>query len=355
MQKEWIDDFIDAYFAATGTMDFATLQPFSNLQFHPLFAREWCVWLEETIQAMEEEELSASEAHKLITGPSEAGDQLFFTLLDLKSGCLPLARRKSIAVWLNSLILPWRESDSYGTKSNMVHRQSEVDALVSELPFQAGTPDLARVLGRVVNAGYALTDGLYSDMYMGNAFEYRGPYYSKHLKKNQILVVKHFQNLMPLELWPQSRGFPADEITIYCVYENVGFSVDAISCHSVYKGDPIKGLKKWAVKADGDFISKTNHLLDLERKLGIASEEQWARVMGLNFEELKQRGLEWRCYVFKKLRKKLGLDWRPSKKMCDAVKGKAFADEKYWNFPRQAAKRKEYMKNLLDYRNDAHP
>lgn len=322
------------------------------MQFHPLFAKEWCEWLLEVCKSIENGNISWENIYKFTDSPSEALDQVYFTSLDMKVAKLKFEDRERIARLFHSIISGWRRTDAYNRKANRAHSQEEIDKIIGESKFQEGNPDIAKLLGKITNSGYHLTDGLFTDIYMGNAFEYVGPYKSRNLKKNQILVIKNFMNLKPLSLWKGARSFPADRIAIYCIYENVDFWLEGITCHSQYKGDPIKGLKKWALKVDGEFVGDMGRIIDIHEKLAQISQEQWIKLLSLDFETLKQKGLEFRCFFLNRLRRSLGLTEGPSAAMIKAVRGKPFADKKFWNVPGDREKRDAHWRKLIDFRED---
>ncbi|MFH1443239.1 MAG: hypothetical protein ABIG96_04360 [Candidatus Micrarchaeota archaeon] len=351
----WVDEFIDFQMGATESMDFQTFKPFSHLQFHPLFSKEWCDWIEEMIDESAKKGLAAKEAHKLINGACILMTQFFFTSIDVKTAGLPFERRRKIMEWFDSLYRQYRKIKTYDRTKNRVHTQAEVDAIMKEAEFNAGEPETAKLLGKIVNAGYHLTNGIYTDIYMDNAFQYYGPYDSKQIRGNQTFIIKEFNHLKPLMLWPEARSFPANNITIYCVYEDVKFRIDGIASHSIYEGDVVKGLKKWAVKVDGEFVPHANKLIGLYEQLSFRSQEQWIKLISLDFEQLKQKGLEMRCYAFRNLRLKLGLDPGPSEGMKNAVKGKPYADKKYWKIPNGPKKNADYWRKMLDYREEFSP
>jgi hypothetical protein len=334
------------------SMDFQTLQPFSHTQFHPLFSREWCDWVMEIVVEIEKGKIEWDEIYKYTDSPSESLDNFLFTCLDMKVAHLNKENRERIARLFNSIIVGWRGNDAYNRKVNKIHTQKEINGLIGETQFNGGNPETAKLLGKITNSAYHLTNGLFSDIYMGNAFEYRGPYKSSKLKSSQILVIKNFMNLKPLSLWPNARGFPADKIQIFCIYENVDFWLEGITCHSQYRGDPIKGLKKWALKVDGEFVSDMGRIINLHEKLALLSQEQWIKLISLDFETLKQKGLELRCFFLNRLRRRLGLKEGPSEGMKRAAIGKPYADAKFWKEPKDKAKRQMHWKKLLDFRKD---
>ena len=327
MTKE-IKEFIEAFKIAVGNMDLSTLEPMSNFMFHPLFPEQWIYKWENVIRISNELNIPIKELTKYISGPGHIRSQFFFMLLDLKCSKTKKEKRVKIANFFNELLRNKAVEDPYGWKSNIAHTKEEIREILNKTKFNKGTEEISRFLGRLYSAAYHLTNGLYTDFYTDFGVECQGEY---KLYNNHILVIRHFYDLNPKELWPNLNS-PCKKLTIYTVYKNIRFKTDSISVHSVFEGDPIKNLVAWAVKVNGKYKS-IKELKPLKEKLELKSVEQWKRLTSLNHEDLKVKGLFMRGYIFKDFFERLNLDWKPSKEMIEAVKHKPFTKEDYWQVP----------------------
>ncbi|MBI2112294.1 hypothetical protein HYT52_02045 [Candidatus Woesearchaeota archaeon] len=319
---------------ALGDMDLGTLKPMSHFMFHPLFAQEWIHKLEKIVDEVSEQKIPLAKVAKTIRSGNLRA-HLYFILMDLKSAKIPRDRRVKIANFFYSVLQEIAQDDVDGTKSNICHTSQEVSRLMNK-PFSPADSTIARLLGRLYTACYHLANGLYTDFYTDYSAENMGPY---HLGKDHILVIKHFEDLKPTSLW--KTNFPYKSVTIYCVYENVKFSVDAISCHSMYQGDHINGLKKYSVEVDGEVVNDQEEIKKIVQAIEQESVQQWKKLLDLNREDLKQKGLMIRCYLFKKMFDLVGIGWKPTSEMVKAVKGKRWST--YWK-----SSGREYWEKVLD-------
>ncbi len=334
-----INHFIDTMLEALGSMDLSTLEPMSNFIFHPLFDREWIERIEEVMRKVEEYNLPLEQAAKHIKGIAHLRCQLFFLLLDLKSANISIGRRMKLASFFHELLELKAQGDVYGKQSNIAHSPEEVE-LILRKPFQPATEEIARLLGRLYAASYHLVNGLYTDFYTDYSAENMGAY---PLSDGRILVIKHFEDVRPSLLWDTKT--PCKRLTIYCIYEQVRFTCDAVSCHSRYEGDPIRGLKSYLVEADEIPIKDLQQIEKIKGAIESLAVEQWKKLVQQNKEELKQKGVFMRCYVFKDLFELVGMDWRPTSAMLEAVKGKELAIN-FWNPP--VENQQEYWRRILD-------
>ena len=350
----WLDGFVGSYLAAAGSMDFGTLRPFSWLQMHPLYASEWCERMSGLVGGFEREKIGVEEFAELNLGTGVWRDELGFILWDLKSARIPREERLRIVEPFNTAILASTFADPYGFTSNIQHSPEQVRRMLHEIPWQTGEPEHARLLGKLYTAALHLVHGLYGDIYTGYSADNFGEYdASPKYGKNHALVIRHFADLKPLEVWPGAEGVPCKTLDIYTVYRNVRFTCDAISCHSVFEGSVVENLVDFAVSVDGKFVDSMASLQALKDDLAEHAIRQWRELMRKDFEDMKQAGLTQRSYVFKPLYELVGMDWRPTKAMRQAVKGKPFADEKYWGSPKR--NRKSFWRKMVDPRIDFYP
>lgn len=336
-----VEKLIDSMLAAFGNMDLGTFAPMSNFMFHPLFAKEWVEKIEDLMIKVKKQKISIKKLAKNISGPSNLRVQIFFLLLDLKCAKIKKNRRNRIANFVLSILKHLAVRDKYGITSNIMHTKQEIKKILKNINNK-GKPNISKLLGRLYSAAYHLTNGLYTDFYTDFGVECFGQY---RLNKNHILVIRKFNDLRPKELWHNGNS-PCKKLTIYTIYKNVEFTCDAISVHSLFKGDHINNLVAWCVQIDGIFENSIDKLGQLTDKLEKESIIQWKRITSLNFEGLKEKGLYLRCYTFKGLFNIANIDWKPTIDMINAVKHKPFADKNYWNSPKH--NQKKFWKKLLN-------
>lgn len=351
----WLDQYIESVHTALGAMDFGTLQPFDHLQFSPLIAKEWIEKISELMKRTKEQNMSTKELAALWPGMSSLRCQMCFMILDLKSVRIPKEKCVEITRFLFEMLQHGAKEDVHGFNSNITMTKKEVKALFKKKQLKRATPAIAKNLGMIYNSLYNLGAGYYVDFYLDYGIENDGPYdVSEIYGLGHILVIKHVRGMKPVELFPEAEGFIADDVTIYCVYKDVKYTTNLVSVHSIYEGDTINGLKYWGMEIDGRMAGE-QELDDIFEKSAQASIEQWQRLTSLSFEDQKVKAAEIRCFGMRKLFERVGMDWRPSQNMLDALKGKPFKDNSYWKIPEDEKKKKEYWKKMYDPREEFYP
>ncbi|MBI5225790.1 hypothetical protein HY994_00945 [Candidatus Micrarchaeota archaeon] len=346
----WLDDYLDALENTLGTIDVTTFQPTSWLHFHPIWARAWLERLDHIIQTRKARKVPFSKLARIFT-PALCRVHLYFALEDMKVARWPKTKRLEVADFFYQLLEAQSQGDYFGkTGTNRVLTpialKRELDSVRGE-----GTPDVARAFGRLYNAAYNLGAGLFVDFYLDAGMENFGAYPAG---KNRILLQKTMRHLNPKGLWPDN-GLP-NALNFNGIYEGVGVHLNLITVHTQYDGDPITGLKKWSLKAEGDPITDVESIRKLTERVAGASKEQWLTLRALDETALKRQMVLNRCFIFKPLCDQLGLDWKPSQEMFGAVTGKTLHEGlKTWNFLPGKRGAKNYWRKIWDPRIDFYP
>lgn len=354
--SDWINDHNESYVNTIGAMDMGTLQPYDWFQFHPLFDREWCMYIEKIIDEMNKRGLTAKDLTPHPFEPFTQRDFMSFGFLTVKTARSPKEKRMKIMEFYNELAKARYKKDSYSLEgTSIVLLPNEADALAQKIPFNEPKPIITRQLGNIYSASYTLQNGLYLDFYMGYGHEYFGPFPMDDLfGAGTILVIKHFPDMRPTDIWPDFKS-PCKSLRMYSIYKNVSFKTDLFTCHGVFTGNTVTGLVKWALEIDGKFVTDEKQIEKLSEQLMELSKNQWEVLVKQDFETQKQTGLLINCYNHKPLTDQLGLDWRPTAEMKKAVAGKQFVGPNYWQIPSDDAKRREYWKKIMDPRNEEFP
>ncbi len=339
-----IKKFIDSIQIALGNMDLSTYKPINPFLFHPLFDKLWVERICKAIDKAEDNGVCRDKLAQAIKGSSNLRSQLFFLLLDMKSARIEKEKRVKIANFFLEILKLNVKDDLPGFKSNIGHTPEMINIMLQK-KFVKADPEIARLLGRLYVVAYHLANGLYSDFYTDYGVENFGPY---KIGKDEILVIKHFEDLKPELLW-QDLDTSCKKITIYCIYKNVKFSCDAISAHSVYQGDPITGLVRYFVEVDGKSMNSFGDIQELKEEIQVLAASQWKHLVELDEENLKLKVLSQRCYVLKDFFECLDIDWKPSQELINAVKIKGLALE-VWK-PSEKDQKK-YWRQILDPASD---
>jgi hypothetical protein len=337
-------------------MDVITLQPIDCFSIHPLYADEWVRFIKRIVDECKKQGIPKKELASLFPNPSALGVQLFFLANDLKTSKTPKSDRIEILKFLLEILSEQRISDPFVQgKKNYIYSHQELQTLLNNIQLLPADEEIARQLARIYLGGSHLAYALYTDNYPDFGIENNGPYaFPENSSTIQTLVIKEMLNLRPIELFSATKKVAANHIQIFCVYENVKTKIEAVSCHYSYEGNPIKGLRQWALIADDKQVTKKEELMAVEQNLSENAVEQWQRIKSLDEEPLKQKMVQLRCYLFKKICDRLRIDWNPPAEMLDAVKGKALVTDLY-ALPENKQDEKKYWEKILDPRIDFYP
>jgi hypothetical protein len=336
------NDFLDAVEKCFAGMDLRTLQPIDCFDIFPLYAEQGTARLLEIIdksKGMDKREL-AEKMHC----PSVIRVEMLLTLIKAKLANTSRADQLKIAGFYDSLLKAWCHDPHLKQGKNTVHEEQEVLQLMQHL--KPATPEIAKALGRLSNSCYNLSYGLYSDINPQICYETFGPY--KTAKPGEIFVIKQFQNMKPAMLWGSKTADTAcHTVRIYCVYKNVQLEMDAAT-HAIFQGDLINNLKQFAVEIDGRITHSTEEIKQTTQKLGLKAIEMWEDLTSLDFEQAKVMYLNQRCYNYINLCRRIGMDWRPTQEMLDAVKHKQFPKDTLPDIP--AEKNTRFWRMMCDPR-----
>jgi len=324
---DWADEFVEAAVRGFGGMDLNTLEPIDCFHAMPLYAKSGVERMLEFAEKAEQSNLNAKELAKSLFSPSVIRIELMLAIIKAKMVNFPQEKIAKLARFYNNLLQAWCTEDPHAKQGkNKVHSKEEVAEIMKKV--KPATPEIAKALGRLSSSCYHLSYGLYSDINPQLCYENFGPY---DVNENKILIVKQFQDLNPKVLWPgRLDDFPYNLVRIYTVYENVKFSMDAIS-HAHFEGDLINNLRHYAVEINGKLVD----ILEVKQAtetISLKSIEMWKLLRSLEFEAAKVKYLDQRCYNYINICKKLGLDWKPTQEMLTAVKDKPLVKDYFPSF-----------------------
>ncbi len=349
----WLDEYLESLERSLGFMDLSTLQPTSWRHFQPLIAKEWLLWFWNIIEEAERQKISYTEIAKCLE-PDLCREHLCFVLEDLKTAKWELGKRLKVADFFYQVLkVQMPQGDLFGLEGTTKrHSSEEIEQIVNTGDFNKGTPEIAREFGKLYNAAYNLGASLYLDFYMGKAIENLGPY---KLDNGRILVIKEMRFFRPLEIWP-SLNTQCEKIDLYVIYENVKFSTDLIACHTQYEGDVINGLKIWKIEIDGKIVTDIDVIKQLARNLAEEGSKQWNHLIALPEREMLEKAVQIRCYCFNRVCDLLSLNWKPTKHLLDALKGKTLKEGwKTWREFTTEEEYNDYWKNIWDPRKEFYP
>jgi len=340
------DDLLEAYRQAWAKMDiniFKETVDFKKLD--PLIAESWMKKVIEIIEEAEKQNLSYREIAELFHSPNTLRNNGIFDLFMASHAKLSGEKRKKVAnFYINNLKAICLKDPFSLDGHNVIHGQAQIEEITNKvLP---ASMEIAKKLGRVINACYHMGYSLFDDMNPQLVYENYGPYYiEKENEKKYLVVIKEFKNMKPVELWPETSRLPFSKIKIISLYENVKFSIDAIT-HTSYKGNIIDGLKYYAIYLD-DRLIDINEIDNISTILEKYADFIWFVFKNMSDQKFRILYLYQKAYNYINLCKKLGLEWRPSKKIIDDILNQPY---KKWPEFKTPSEENEFFLKIMDPR-----
>lgn len=343
-----VETYLSAITEACFQMDFKTFDDtIVWFAYDPLAAKSWTKRMLAMIDNCQKAQLAPQDITRLFPSMSQLRNMMLFDLWMSKYAQAAAEDRKKIFTFYAGVLNEACLEDPHAFEfKNVIHTDHELDSMLSGV--KPATPEIAKTLGRLLNACYHFGHAAYSDMNPSIVYENYGPYdVSDQYGPGHIAVVKEFNNLRPVELWPNTAALPCKDIKVVCVYKDVKVTIDNIS-HVVYEGDLINNLKHFRLIIDGvDFpIERLDEIIALiEMQAGTIFQE----FQGLDFEARKEKYFHQKAYAYKDIYERLGQDWRPHLEILAEAKGKPLCDV---NWPDNKDEQKKLFKQIADPRVD---
>ncbi len=343
----WLDDYLDAFSATVSASDAGGWTPFDPYTIYPYLAQQWLDRLWAAFETAKQKSLGANELAKGFLGSLAPREEISVIIFMAKSCNYDKEKTMKILEWLNEILCAKATEDPYGLNSNKIHANEDVKQMQTLLPFHQVDILQAKEIGKLTHACRELSYGLYTDYNFFQWFDTFGPYPAG---ENRQLLLHAFTNFAPTELFPQYSEFNPNNVYIYAIYEGAEIKLDQWS-HPTSSGSLPQKMKKAFILSHTKIIEKPQDLIALRETMENAAVSQGKWVKSLDFEAQKQWELQTHCYMWRDFFNILGLNWKPTAEMMDAVKGKPLLNANYPKFETLEEK-KQFWKKLFDPRND---
>jgi hypothetical protein len=314
-----INNWAKASFSIFSGNVIEAFQPLDFFHFYGLWYDLWIKNILQTLNILKAEEKSYIELKNILSTPSNLRaliQKMIPAYLGTKNPNPEEYKR-----YFNFVARMLEEScpkDPFGKTSTPLHTTKEINEILQNTTWQIGTPENAKLLGRLLTAVGSLVHGLYNDVVTDFGWDAYGPYQIQ----NQALLIRHFPDMQPKELWASEYLASVKDIKIFGIYENVEWEISCFGCHTIVKnGNPILGLKKYAILSDNKYLN-TSETQTLILELSEKAEKIYKKIRQKNFEELKKMVMLQECYQFKKLFDQANLNWLPTKEMDERIASK---------------------------------
>lgn len=324
-----IEDFLTTIVRDCYAMDLRTLGENANFfSYDPLIAVPFTnLHTLPMIDAVAKHKLLHKDVGALLHNPSAIRSMFFFDLFMAKIAHVGKDAYMRIFNFYDDVLAAVCTEDRFAKDfKNKIHSPSEIATLVRQC--SPGNREIARTLGRLANACYSYSHAAYSDMNPQLVYDNFGPYYEAD---GRLFAMKIFHNLKPVELWPETSSIPVTSIDIGVLLEGVTMKVDSIT-HAIYEGNQVDGLRAFSISADGQPI-RIEELDAIRKQIEEIAINIYGQVQKSDIETKKRRYCYQKCWGYKKLFDKIGLDWEPPRKVLDAMNGHELFDK--WDIPKE--------------------
>lgn len=320
----WIEEFAKGSYSLYAGNTIDAFQPLDFFHFYGLW---YDLWLERVIEAMEKidaENKSYKELSEILPTPSN--------MRALIQKAIPAyigsdrSKKELYARYTNfiaRMLIEACPEDPFGISRTPLHSEIERKELMQNIKWQSGTPQEARMIGKLITATGSLVHGLYNDVVTDFGWDTYGPYDNQDKDgQKYTLLIRNFPDLQPDGLWPKQLMASIKSLQIFQLYQAVQWSIGCVGCHTIVNsGNPITGLKYYSILADGKILT-TEEGSQLIAELAEKAEKIYSEIRKKDFEQLKQMVMLQECYQLKALFELAGTDWKPTPEMLEAIKDK---------------------------------
>ncbi len=320
-----IDHLLAAYCEGLYAMDSRTTFPFWDYDMAPLYSEPW---IAKVLTAVDRAAMPL-DLPGLFGGPSVPRKELIYSLVDLKVAGVPRADRLRLVSFWVDLLRTWCGEDWASTGANRVLTEDQAHIVPDMAHWMDADREAGRAVGRIVVTLNALAYGLYSDVFVHQCAECRGPYSLLTSDRQQILV-RSWSALWPQQLRPDAENPGCEQVVIAANYEDCQCSIDIYN-HVSWSAPPVDHLVRYAVWVDG-VPQQLNAagLTAMAHRFADLAQSTFRRYQGLDFEATKALWVRQRNYQFRSLFAYTGLPVE-APEMIEAVRGKPLERSPLWN------------------------
>ena len=315
----WIKSFTESSFKLFAGNTLEAFQPLDFFHFYPLWHDLWVKRIALVIKSLDLENKKFSEIKDLLPPPSNMR-----AILQKLIPCYRGVGEKNVedynvvTIFFARMLEESCPADPFALNSNPAHSLEEIEE-IKNIEWQTADSYGAKKIGRLITAAGSLVHGLYNDLVTDFGWEAYGPY---NLDNSQVCLIRHFPDLRPLDIWSENFVAPIKDLLIYTWYENVEWEISFVGCHTLVKsGDPISGMRKFAVIADGQNLSMEK-VVSLLETLAQKAQDLYKEIRIKDVEEIKKMVLLQEHYQLKKMFEAGGLDWKPTEEIYKRVENK---------------------------------
>src|SRR3989338_3197722 len=223
----WIKPFIKGSFGLYCGNTIDAFQPLDFFHFYPLWYDLWIKRIVEVIKKLDLENKHFNEIKEFLPPPSNMRAILQKLLPSYKGVKFKNPEDyKIVADFFARMLYESCPNDPFGEKSTPLYSNNEVEGLFKTIEWSEGNPTAARQIGRLITATGSLVHGLYNDVCTDFGWDAYGPF----SYQNFTLLIRHFPDLQPKEIWSTNFLSTIKELKIYSLYEGVELKISCVGC-----------------------------------------------------------------------------------------------------------------------------
>ena len=333
--QEWIEGFAKSSYQLWKGHDPASHLPFNIFGLYPYYSDLWIERVYNAIRKIRETGKSMEEVTKAMPNPSSCRFVFLILVMHMKNAKFTDKEKiKTICdFFVDVLEIKTKGKDIFAHDTNLAHAKEEISQVLKETEWESGGIDAARALGKL-NVGMAtLVHSLYNDWMTDYSYEISGPYdASERFDGKHIMLIRDFEDMKPLDVWPESNDFKYKNIRVLTVYKDLDCKIAYVGCHSTYSGNLPEHLSHYAIFADGKQIKGQDALREVALYFMGIAQGLFAKYSSIGFEEQKRKYFVQEAYQIRGLFESAGEDWKPPKEFFDRVAGKPLLQSPWMNY-----------------------
>ncbi len=216
----------------------------------------------------------------------------------------------------------YRKEDIYcESMRNVLWSREQVKAAVQEHRFWdlASVEDpeaLAALVGRA-NASLWLYTEFVNAAKHPYSHEFHGPYV---LDSQETLIVRHYYDLKPVQVWPWSAKLPFEEVYTLEVYEGINWGFSFFN-HTESSSVAPQHLRRFSIALDRptEYLESIEDIEGLVRACTTALAAANEYVADYSEKDWHRKLLELHFYYLKPFKDRLGVNWRPPKALYEFI------------------------------------
>lgn len=289
----------------------------------PLFEDLWLEKIQELRRVVVAKKINYQTLAESISGPACVRKEFRWALWGMKLLDLPVEKRVDCISFYRDILAVKAPSDIFNLHQALWHSPEEIGKICRETPWQKITPESKRVVGQISANCPPLAWGLFTDFFYHRAYEVYGLYsglqkYQPKFDKDSVLVIRQFGPFSAPELWPHTKNYPAFQIVVKAIYNDIQVDFDYINHFTTLDNLPEK-LSWFCVEVNGQPVDSLDKLRAINQEIMECAVEQDSYLKRLNKEEQKRHTLLAKFYSLKELFAVAGLSWKPDQSILDRV------------------------------------